>query len=236
MKVSSNDLYTSGVYFQNNPTWDIADAAWKTDVLVNLLERNNIMPEQVIEIGCGAGANLVELSKKYASIKKMTGYDISPQAIKLAETNSTDRISYFNEDVTAKENIYADLVLVIDVVEHVDDYYGFLRKIKSKGGHFIFHIPLDLSCRTIMKPHVMLQQRESVGHIQFYSKEIVEWALKDTGYEIIDWLYTKPVTDIEPAGSVKRFIKKILRNISYSVNKDWSVKKWGGYSVMILAK
>jgi hypothetical protein len=65
---------------------------------------------------------------------------------------------------------------------------------------------------------------------------MVEWALLDTGYEIIDWVYTKPVVDVDPADSVKRGIKKILRNISFAVNKDWSVKKWGGYSMMILAK
>ena len=236
MKISSNDLYTSGEYFKNNPTWDIADAGWKTDVIVDLLKRNNISVTDVIEIGCGAGANLAELAKKDESIKKLRGYDISPQAIELAIKNVSDRITFFNEDLAANENITADLMLVIDVVEHVDDYYGFLRKLKTKADHFIFHIPLDLSGRTIMKPHVMLQQRQSVGHIHYYTREMVEWALQDTSYEIIDWIYTKPVVDIMPADSLKRCVKKILRNISFALNKDWSAKKWGGYSMMILAK
>ncbi len=236
MKISSNDLYTSGEYFKNNPTWDIADAGWKTDVIVDLLKRNNISVSDVIEIGCGAGANLVELAKKDESIKTLRGYDISPQAIELAKKNASDRISFYNEDLTAKENITADLMLVIDVVEHVDDFYGFLRNIKTKSKYFVFHIPLDLSCRTVMKPHVLLQQRQSVGHIHYFTREMVEWALQDTGYEITDWVYTKPVVDIQPADSVKRFIKKVLRNISFAVSKEWSVNKWGGYSMMILAK
>ena len=236
MKVSSNDLYTSGEYFKNNPTWDIADAGWKTDVIVDLLKRNNNSAVDVIEIGCGAGANLVELAKKSEDIKKLRGYDISPQAIELAKKNASDRISFYNEDLPAKENITADLMLVIDVVEHVDDFYGFLRNIKTKSKYFVFHIPLDLSCRTVMKPHVLLQQRQSVGHIHYFTREMVEWALQDTGYEITDWVYTKPVVDVQPADSVKKFIKKVLRNISFAVNKDWSVKKWGGYSMMILAK
>ena len=87
-----------------------------------------------------------------------------------------------------------------------------------------------------MKPHVLLQQRQSVGHIHYYSKEMAEWALQDTGYAIVDWVYTKPVVDINKPDSFKRFIKKTLRNISFSINKDWSAKKWGGYSMMILAK
>ena len=236
MKVSSNDLYVNGEYFKNNPGWDIADAKWKVDIIFNLLQKNNINPKEIIEVGCGAGENLVELLKRDNSIEKLMGYDISPQAFNLAEKKSSDKIKFYNEDLTTKENITADMMLVIDVVEHVDDFYGFLRKLKSKSKYFVFHIPLDLSCRTVMKPHVMLQQRQSVGHIHYYTKELVEWALQDTGYEIIDWVYTKPVVDVDAADSPERFIKKMLRNISFAVNKDWSVKKWGGYSMMILAK
>ena len=236
MKVSSNDMYVNGEYFSNNPDWDIADAQWKTDVIIELIKRNKLSPKEVVEVGCGAGENLVELLKKAIRIEKMTGYDISPQAINLASKKATDRISFFNEDITGKENIHTDLMLVIDVVEHVDDYYSFLRKLKTKSDWFVFHIPLDLSCRTVMKPHVLLQQRQSVGHIHYYTKEMVEWALQDTGYEIVDWVYTKPVVDVQSTGSVKRLVKKILRNISFAISKDWSAKKWGGYSMMIVAK
>jgi SAM-dependent methyltransferase len=236
MKVSSNDLYTDGSYFKNNPTWDAEDSTWKATVIYNLLSKNNIVVTEVTEVGCGAGANLTELSKKDNRIKKLTGYDISPQAIELAKKYVSDTINFFNEDVTKKENLNAEMMLVIDVVEHVDDYYGFLRKLRKKSKYFVFHIPLDLSCRTVMKPHVLLQQRQAVGHIHYYNKEMVEWALKDTGYKIVDWVYTKPVVDVKPPDSIKRAVKKILRNISFAINKDWSVKKWGGYSIMVLAK
>lgn len=236
MKVSSNDLYTGGAYLANNPTWDIADAGWKAAAIYSLLQKNNIAAANVTEVGCGAGGNLAELLKKDSNIKSLAGYDISPQAIELARKQAPAKISFFNEDITKNETLHTNLMLVIDVVEHVDDFYGFLRKLKPKSDYFIFHIPLDLSCRTIMKPHVLLQQRQSVGHIHYYSKEMAEWALTDTGYEIIDWVYTKPVVDVEPAGSMKRAVKKVLRNISFALNKNWSVKMWGGYSIMVLAK
>ncbi len=236
MKVSSNDLYTSGEYYKNNPDWDIADAKWKTDVIFGLLQKNNINIIKVVEVGCGAGENLVELAKRDDKIRYLSGYDISPQAIALAEKKSTEKISFYNEDFTTQKNIKTDLLLVIDVVEHVDHYYGFLRKLKCKSDYFVFHIPLDVSARTIMKPHVLLQQRQSVGHIHYFSKEMAIWALQDTGYDIIDWVYTKPVVDVNRSDSFKRFIKKTLRNISFAINKEWSVKKWGGYSIMALAK
>lgn len=236
MKVSSNDLYTSGVYVENNPTMDIADAKWKVDIIYRLLQKNHIVASTVIEIGCGAGENLVELAKRDDTINKLAGYDISPQAIELASRKSTDKIGFFNKDLIIDENITTDLMMAIDVVEHIDDYYGFLRKLKNKSKYFVFHIPLDLSCRTVMKPHVLLQQRQSVGHIHYYTKEMVEWALNDTGYQVLDWAYTKPVVDTRPADSFKRSVKKTLRNLSFAINKDWSAKKWGGYSMMILAK
>lgn len=236
MQVSSNDMYLNGEYFKNNPEWDAQDAPWKAAIINGLLQKNNIRPANVIEVGCGAGANLTELARTNPEIKKLTGYDISPQAIDLATKNSTERIQYFNKDLLAENEISADLLLIIDVVEHVDDYYGFLRKLRPKGRHFVFHIPLDLSGRTVLKPHVMLQQRKSVGHIHYFTKEMAEWSLHDTGYTIIDWVYTKPVVDTQPADSFKRWVKKTLRNFSFAINKDWSVKKWGGYSIMILAK
>ena len=222
MKNSSNDIYINGEYYKNNPDWDAADAKWKVEIIYRLLQKNNIAETEIIEVGCGAGANLAELANKDSRFKKLTGYDISPQAIELAKINSSEKITYYNEDLTANENITTGLMLVIDVVEHVDDFYGFLRKLKNKSTYFVFHIPLDLSCRTIMKPHVLLQQRQSVGHIHYYTKEMLLWALKDTGYEIVDWVYTKPVVDIEPADSFKRCIKKMLRNFSFAVNKEWS--------------
>lgn len=235
MEVSSNDLYTNGAYLKNNPDWDMADAKWKAAIIHQLLQKNNIHPAEVIETGCGAGGNLAELSKKEESIQKLTGFDISPQAIALARQYENNKISFINGDIT-DANISTELMLIIDVVEHVDDFYGFLRKLKPKSRYFVFHIPLDLSCRTIMKPHVLLQQRQAVGHIHYFTHEMANWALQDTGYEIIDWVYTKPVVDVVKPDSFKRWVKKILRNLSFAVSKEWSVKKWGGYSIMVLCK
>ena len=235
MRSSSNDIYVNGDYFRNNPEWGVKDAAWKSDVIYQLLEKNALHPVEVIEVGCGSGAILESLSASMPATS-FRGYDISPHAINLAHTRSNERIHFFNEDFTQVEYLQTDLIMVIDVLEHVDNYYDMLRHLKSKARNFIFHIPLDLSCRTILKPHILLQQRTSVGHIHYFSKEMVEWMLKDTGFEIIDWVYTKPVVDVNPPDSFKRRCKKILRNLSFSLDKNMSAKLWGSYSMMILAK
>lgn len=234
--MSSNDIYTDGTYLNNNPGWNIEDSEWKAKIILNLLTKNDISPTEITEVGCGAGGILESLSKNIKKNIFFFGYDISPQAIALAKQKENEKLKFFNEDFIADKNFHTDVLLAIDVIEHVDDYYGFLQGLKSKSNFFVFHIPLDLSCRMILKPHILLQQRNSVGHIHYFTKEMVLWFLKDKGYEVLDWIYTKPAIDEESTPGFKRRIKKILRNISFSISKDLSAKLWGSYSMMILAK
>ncbi|MEO6549159.1 MAG: class I SAM-dependent methyltransferase [Ferruginibacter sp.] len=236
MSYSTNEFYTGGKYLQNNPTWNSEDSEFKAEAINRIIARNKLQPVEVVEVGCGAGGNLVELSKLNAGIQILRGYDISPQAIALAAKHQNDKVHFYCEDYLSAPTAPASLLLMIDVVEHVEDYIGFLRKVKSKSIYFVFHIPLDLCCRTVLKPHVLLQQRQSVGHIHYFSKDSIEWALVDAGYEIIDQFYTKPAIDINPARSFKQFVKKTLRKISFAINPDRSAKLWGGYSIMFLLK
>lgn len=231
------DMYTDGTYLKKNPTWDIADSPWKAGLISSIIKKNKIDVSEIADVGCGAGAVLQELEKLHPSVKKFTGYDISPDAIKLAATRASEKISFLHADFV--NNTGADkreLLLVIDVIEHVEDYYGFTRQLNAKGDYFVFHIPLDLSCRTLLKPHVLFQQRESVGHIHYFSRDMIFWLLKDTGYQLLDWHYTKPMGDILPAKNSWQGIKKTGRNIFFRLSKRLSDKLWGGYSMLILAK
>jgi SAM-dependent methyltransferase len=232
----SKNIYTDGTYLKNNPDWGVEDAKWKSQIIADLLKRNSITPSEIIEVGCGSGEILKCLSITAGKNATLKGYDISPQAIAIAKERENEKLHFYEEDFTKNKSIHTQLLLVIDVLEHVDDYYNFLGEIKYKSDHFIFHIPLDLACRTILKPHVLLQQRNSVGHIHYFSKEMVLWALEYKGYTVVDWIYTKPVVDIIAPDSTKRRVKKILRNFSFFINKDISAKLWGNYSMMILAK
>lgn len=233
--MQQENIYIDGSYLQNNPSWGGEDSGWKAEAIWDLLQRNQIVPKEITDVGCGAGGVLRSLSLRLGGRVSCNGYDISPQAIALANSFAYENISFFNDDFTTK-NIHTDLLLVIDVVEHLKDYYGFLQTIKTKSNHFVFHIPLDLSCRTILKPHVLLQQRNAVGHIHYFTKEMVHWFLKDCGYEVLDIVYTKPVIDIEAPRGIRTAMKKMLRNFSYSFSEDLSAKLWGNYSLLILAK
>lgn len=236
MAFSSNDIYNDGTYKEKNPTWDDEFAPWKAAMVQEMINKNELKFSRLVEIGCGAGGILEYLQKHNPAIKSCQGYDISKDAIQLAQSKNLSGIEFINKDLLAEDAAAADLLLCIDVIEHIDDFYGFLEKLKNKSSQFIFHIPLDLSCRALLKPHVIYTQRELVGHIHYFSEEIALWALKDTGYEIVDLFYSKPIIDEENVKGLKANIKKVLRNFSYSINPKLSVKLWGGYSLMVLAK
>lgn len=232
---SSDQFYTEGGYYNHNPGWHQEESKFKADLIYKLIKQFQLSTGRVVEVGCGAGGILVELAKKIDEGSRLRGYDISPQAIRMAKKQETSQISFHQEDYTRLDTEKADLVLVIDVVEHIDDVYSFLRNIRNKGKQYIFHIPLDLSCRTVLKPQVMLQQRTSVGHIHYFTEETALWMLQDSGFTVKHFIYTKPEVDLVKPGSLKQWVKKMLRKISFSLDKKISVKLWGGYSLLILA-
>jgi cyclopropane fatty-acyl-phospholipid synthase-like methyltransferase len=234
MNPVKNDIYTSGEYLGKNPTWGSEDSGYKASLIHSIIQKNNLNPKHIVDIGCGYGAILHRLSQLLQPGARFTGYDISPQAITVAKQYENEGIHFQCTDFLQIEKKNADMILVIDVIEHLQDYLSFLKNLSGKSGHFIFHIPLDLSCRTILKPHITLQQRQDVGHLHYFTHEHVKWILSDTGFQIKDWFYTSPDIDRHKPANLKDFIKKQLRRFSYFLSKDLSVKTWGGYSLMVL--
>src|SRR5207253_3642233 len=94
------------------------------------------------------------------------GYDISPQAIELAKNRANERLHSRLGDFSDVKNAYFELILVLDVIEHLQDYFGFLCDLKENGRHKIFHIPLDLPVQTVGRKHALLKRRDMYGHLQ----------------------------------------------------------------------
>ncbi|MEJ6643062.1 MAG: class I SAM-dependent methyltransferase, partial [Akkermansiaceae bacterium] len=122
------NIYTNEDYLKTTKTWHSEDSPWKADQICEIIRRNKLSPRSIAEIGCGAGAILDELSKK--PLLKGTnfyGYDISPQAIELCKKIESDRIHFECEDLLEQhdDSKIFDILLVIDVFEHVPDYLGF---------------------------------------------------------------------------------------------------------------
>lgn len=232
MNISS--IYKNGQYLQKNPTWHIEDSAWKAQLIVKILEKNGLKPKTICEVGCGAGEILNQLHRVLSEDIEFYGYEISPQAYALCEQRVKERLSFNLKDLLEEENAYFDVALAIDVVEHIEDYFSFLRRFRSKAVYKIFHIPLDLSVQAILRRHALLNVREKLGHLHYFTDELVFAALKYTGYQIKDYFFTAGAVEI-PGRSFKRNIAKIPRKVLYSIDEQFSARLFGGFSLMVLA-
>jgi cyclopropane fatty-acyl-phospholipid synthase-like methyltransferase len=228
-------IYEDGTYLDNNPGWHEEDSPWKAKLVRNIIERTSLNPTSICEVGCGAGEVLNQLSMQYGENVELFGYEISPQAFELCNKKSKPNLIFRLSDLLQDSDAYFDIVMAIDVFEHVEDYFGFLRMLKEKAEYKIFHIPLELSVQEVLRSSPIIKKRQSFGHIHYFTKETALETLKDTGYEIIDYFYTAGSLEL-PNQGWKRNLLNIPRRLAYSVNKDLAVRLLGGYSLMVLAK
>jgi 2-polyprenyl-3-methyl-5-hydroxy-6-metoxy-1,4-benzoquinol methylase len=161
---------------------------------------------------------------------QFVGYEISPHAFGLCKQREKERLSYKFENLFDDTSAYYDIVMAMDVVEHIEDYFEFLRNLKKKGEYKIIHIPLEMSVKSVLTKYY-LKSREQFGHIHYFSKDSLLAILREMGYEVIDYFYTSILIHKQPIS-----LKSLILKLGYNINKNLSVRIFGGYSLIILAK
>jgi Methyltransferase domain len=227
-------IYEDGTYLATNLSWHEEDSPWKAKNIDKIIRKNSLNPRTICEIGCGAGEILNQLSNLNVD-REFFGYEISPQAFELCSKKVKANLTFRLADLLEDDIAHFDIVMAIDVFEHVEDYFEFLRKLKEKAEYKIFHIPLDLSVQTVFRSYPIINGRKSVGHIHYFTKETALETLKDTGYSIMDYFYTAGSLEL-PNRGWKANLLRIPRKLAFSFSKDLAVRLFGGYSLMVLAK
>ena len=229
--------YVSGEYIAEHPDWHQTDSPWKASQISKIIDRNQVSVKNVVEIGCGAGRIIHELSKVFSDEVLFQGYDISPQAIEIARKYEKSNVSYKCLDFIEEGVNVVDLLLVIDVFEHIEDYMGFLRKLRNRASFYVFHIPLDMNIQGLIRDKQIVF-RNDVGHLHYFSKATALRTVKDTGYEVIDWFYTRSSIGraSEHNWGIRSTIANIPRRLIFPIFPDLTVKLLGGFSMMVLTK
>lgn len=227
-------IYQDGTYLTNNPGWHADDSAWKAGHIAHMLERHALAPASVCEVGCGSGEILVQLASRLAPGTKFVGYDISPNAYELCSRKAGGNLQFKLADLLEDDARY-DLALGIDVFEHVEDCFGFVRKLRARARHTIFHIPLDLSALSVARGGKLMSMRRCVGHLHYYSKDTALALLEDAGYRVIDHFYTSGATELGNLGW-KSQLMKLPRNALFHIDPDLAARLLGGYSLLVLAE
>lgn len=236
LKTEAGDaMYRDGAYLDWHPSWHIEESPFKVRQIRRMLKRHNLPLRTLCDVGCGAGAVLSELKQYLPNDCRCWGYDVSKDAIAMATERARENLEFRLQDIRRdKCDTYFDLMLVLDVFEHVDDYLGLLRDIRTKGKYKLFHIPLDLSVQAVARRDGLLRRRDEHAHLHYFTKETALRTLTDVGYQLIDYFYTPRCIEL---GDL--FLQKIAhlpRKMCFAVAPNLTTRFLGGYSLMVLAE
>jgi SAM-dependent methyltransferase len=228
-------MYRDGAYLRTHPSWHIEESPFKVRQIAKMLKRQHLDPKTICDVGCGVGAVLAELQSHVSADCICWGYDVAPDAIAMAAHRSKSNIRFRVHDIRKDPcDLHFDLLLVLDVFEHVDDYIGLIRDIRTKGKHKLFHIPLDLSVQAVARTNGLLRRRDEHAHLHYFTKETALRTLTDVGYEIIDYFYTPRCIELGDLFAQK--IARLPRQICFAIAPDLTTRFLGGYSLMVLAE
>lgn len=226
--------YISGEHLEKVPGWHVEESPWKVRHIMPMLKRHHLMPGTVCEVGCGAGEVLKLLQESMSDTCTFWGYDISPQAIEMCKAKANDKLHFKLADFTQEPDVFFDLILVLDVIEHLENYYSFLRDIKMKSCYKLFHIPLEVSVQGVLRGKIFMKNRELHGHLHHFTKETALRTLEDVGYEVLDYSYS-PEFEM-PTTLLQTNLMKLPRKLFFALNQDWAVRILGGSRLLVLAK
>jgi SAM-dependent methyltransferase len=124
--------------------WFVARRQIIARLIAHVLPPNN--GRTILDIGCGTGGNLGAIQEQYRCV----GVDASPTAIELARKQHP-RIRFVCSP--AEEELHrlaseADMILMMDVLEHVADDFLFLSKIAAAvepKAYLLLTVPADMS-------------------------------------------------------------------------------------------
>jgi 2-polyprenyl-3-methyl-5-hydroxy-6-metoxy-1,4-benzoquinol methylase len=180
----------------------------------------------VLDVGCGSGENLAALAgwARY----ELAGVDISQEALKLARDRVPQaRLTQLDVQREALPERF-DLVMSIQVVEHLLDDVTAFRNIARMANNYVFISTIQGR----MRPSEI-----SIGHVRNYSEIELRRKLESAGLEVLnvrrwgfpfyspiyrslaEWLPGGP-----PSGSVSPLGRIAARALYYLYRLNWSGK------------
>lgn len=225
--------YLSADYISHNPSWDVEDSPWNAGKVRELLDANRIVPASMVDVGCGAGIVLVQMMVAYPNAC-LTGYDIAPDAERFWAGPRASGINLVVENFLDSSVPAQDVLLLPDVVEHLQDLFSFLAKVRGRAKHYVFNFPLGLSAVSVLRESPFLFVRAKVGHIHYYTRGLERALLKECGYQISQARLTG-VAFNAPGRGWKTILAQIPRRLAFALNLDWGARLFGGENLMVFA-
>lgn len=141
----------------------------------------------VLDIGCGNGALTYDVARK---AKKVVGIDLNKQNISIAKRNySSENIEYVcGNALTDLPNERFDVIILSNVLEHIDKRVEFLISAKKLTSKFLIRVPmLNRSWIDVYKKELGLEYRLDKTHFIEYTFEGFREELGKAGLSVLDY-------------------------------------------------
>ena len=231
-----NKRYLTEEYLRQNPSWDEEDSPWKAQKIINLLARWRISPQSVCEVGCGAGGVLAALRDHLGPAVPLVGYDIAPALQNFWVKHRDQQITFKLADFLQEpEDSRYDILIMVDVIEHLENPFYFLKQVLRRANWFILLIPLELHALGAIRNTPFIRARQKLGHLHFWNKDLTLMMLQDCGMNVIAWEYA--LSSIELVSpTLARSLARWPRKFFFSLAPNWTARTLGGFSLLVLAR
>jgi SAM-dependent methyltransferase len=166
----------------------------------------------VVDVGCGTGANLAALADGW----RCRGLDASEDAVRLAHErfpalevvraeDPLERVDWLRE---------ADVVLLMDVIEHVEDDFELLSRVLGPlraGAHVLITVPAEPA---LWSPHDV-----SFGHWRRYEAERLRLTWR--GLPVTERLFSGMNARLLPVIRTVRGVRRRLGRAAGAANTDF---------------
>jgi 2-polyprenyl-3-methyl-5-hydroxy-6-metoxy-1,4-benzoquinol methylase len=164
------------------------------EMFFDLIKKNNILPEikDILEIGCGSGANLLPLLKNE---KNCIGYDLGTNYLRKGKNLGLD-LRYGELYDVCKNSDEQDLIILSDVLEHLVDPIDAINTIIKKIRPLKF---LLVKVPGLFSRKRILQELQNAHVIQYFYKKYLEVFFEHLnlkviyGDEICTFILQKPI-------------------------------------------
>ena len=165
--------------------WRAIGARSKAAHAVELCSRAGLSPARVVEIGCGDGALLAELSSLWPAVR-LDGFELSAPAIEIARSRAIPRVerleAYDGARVPVADREY-DLAVLSHVVEHVPDPAPLVAEAARVARFVLVEVPREAN-RSAARP-AKRAISESIGHLHAFDRSAVRALVSGAGLRVI---------------------------------------------------
>jgi SAM-dependent methyltransferase len=169
---------------ERHAAWRELGARGKADHVVDLAGRLSLATESVVEIGCGDGALLAELSSRGFG-RSLSGFDISPAAVELASARAVPRVAsldvFDGASLPVADGTF-DLGVLSHVLEHVPEPLPRVREAARTCRALIVEVPLERNASGSRE--AKRSSSVEIGHVQTLDREAVRELVAGAGLRV----------------------------------------------------